>query len=123
MRDSEKYSQNSVAESLIRVIEAGHRAIVDRIDLGRVDAIDMLAAMLRELAGYGVALVFVLVGWITLQCAAVVWMRPWLGLAGAMAIAAGINLVAGAVVLLVTYSRASPVARRQLEGDTDAASG
>ena len=119
MQDAEKYSQRSVVESLIDVIEAGHRVIVDRIDLGRVEASEALADLVREIGGYGVAIVFLLFGWLALQAAAVAALTPRIGLPPSLAGAAGVNLLAGVVVLALTRRSAEPGARR-MQGRDDA---
>jgi len=99
----------SLTESVVRVVEAGHRLVLDRIDLARFDLAQLAARILR-----GTALIaagtFLLAGsWFAVMGGAVVWLDPYLPLAASLFIV-GLGtaaLGAGAVAVGVLRARSA----------------
>jgi len=107
---SEHATEPSVVDSLVRVIEAGQRLLVDRLDLARFDLGKIVTRSLRGaafIAGGAVLLTgacFALIG------GAIMWLHQSmdLSLAASCLIVAAATAVVGAVIIFTGIRRTQP---------------
>lgn len=96
--DQQHHYESSLVDALTRGIEAGQRLIIDRIELLRLDALELLGRAERG----GLLIVFgamlAMVGWIGIGAAVVVWLTAYLTPAASAAIVGAIHLAAGATL-------------------------
>jgi hypothetical protein len=95
-------TEPTIAGAAGRAIEAGHRLLIRRIDLARLDVIRILNDALRGSVVLVAGTILMLVGWTSLSVAAVLALQPMTGswvvgsaIVGAANVSVGI-LLAGA---------------------------
>lgn len=101
-------SEPSLVTSLGRIVEAGQRIVVNRIDLARFDILDVVSRALRGGAMVMMGSVVLLVGWLALSLAAILLGANYMSLAGSAAAVGLFNAAAGAVLVTVGTGAASP---------------
>lgn len=104
---AEKPRDESLLESVVDVVEAGQRVVVDRLELlsleARVLVRDAATSLALLLSGLGL----LLAGWVALNVFMVLILAGRWGYAPATALVASFDLIAGASALLVARRRAS----------------
>jgi len=98
-----------ISQAVIRVVEAGQRLVIDRIDLATLDA--------KRLAVHAVgAAIFVTAGtvclagaWFALLAGGVVFALTYMPLANALALAAAVSLAIGGALIAFGLRRAPQV--------------
>jgi hypothetical protein len=106
MLDVRSSSEPSLVESIIRLIDAGHRLVLDRIDLVRYDLGELANRTLRGAALIGIGVVLLAGAWCALMTGAVLWLTPLLSLPGSVVVVALFTSVAGAGMVAVGIRRA-----------------
>lgn len=101
----EPHSEPSLVGSLGRVIEAGQRIVVNRIDLVRVDVLDIIARTVRGSAMVVIGGVILLVGWVALSCAAILVGEMFVSLPASAAIVGLANAALGAAFVTLGVER------------------
>lgn len=91
-------------DALGRVVEAGYDLVIDRIEFARKSLEQKIAAGVGVIVLVIAAAPPMLVFWGLLVAAIVVWLEPLVGLAGALASAAGLNLLLGGAALVGAWS-------------------
>ena len=109
--------ENSVVGAVIDVFDAGQRVILDRIELLAIEARAAGSSALASLAFLLCGLGLLLVGWVAANALAVVLIARVWGHAEGIAIVAGVNLVAGAIALLLARRRGTSVPARSAHHD------
>lgn len=105
---AEKVRDASLVESVIDVIEAGQRVLLDRIELlsleARAMASNAVASLGLLLAGLGL----LLVGWLAVNVCVVLTLGPLWSYARATALVAGIDVALGVAALVLARRRSAP---------------
>lgn len=91
-------------DALGRVVEAGYDLVVDRIEFARKSLEQKISAGIGVIVLVIAAAPLMLVFWGLLVAAMVVALEPVIGLAGALASAAGVNLLLAGAALIGAYS-------------------
>ena len=89
-------SSPSVVDSIIRVLEAGQRIIIDRIDLARFDLGNGASRALYGAAFAIIGAALLTTGWIALLAALVIWLQDSMSLPASLLVGAGVSAGAGA---------------------------
>jgi len=114
---AEKARDVSLIESVIDVVEAGQRVLLDRIELlsleARAMASDAVASLGLLLAGLGL----LLVGWLAVNVCVVLTLGPLWSYAQATALVAAFDVALGAGALALARRRST---RRGAHGASDA---
>jgi len=98
-------SEPSLGDSLVRVVEAGQRVVLDRIDLARLD-VSQAARRLLSVAGLlGIGVMLITGAWFLLMTGAVCWLQPQLSLPLSFVVAAAITVVVGGATLAIGAAR------------------
>jgi hypothetical protein len=95
----------SLVDSLVRVVEAGQRIVLDRIDLARFDVSRAARRLLSAAALLGMGTMLVTGGWFLLMGGAVCWLQPQLSLPLSFVVVAALTIVVGSAALAVGTSR------------------
>ena len=90
----------SVATALTHVIEAGQQVILDRIELARLDAREMLGRTLRASVFFATGTLFVVGGWAAIMAMAVILLDRALPLSASLALVGVLNGGIGAALFL-----------------------
>lgn len=101
-------SEPSLVTSLGRIVEAGQRIVVNRIDLARFDILDVVSRTLRGGAMVMIGSVVLLVGWLELSLAAILLGADYMSLPASAAAVGLLNAAAGAVLVTLGTGTASP---------------
>jgi hypothetical protein len=91
-------------DALGRVVEAGYDLVIDRIEFARKSLEKKISAGVGVIVLVAAAAPLMLVFWGLLVAAIVVWLEPVMGVGGALATAAGINLLLAAAALVGAWS-------------------
>lgn len=101
--------ETSVVAAVVDVLDAGQRVLLDRIELLSVEAraagTNVLASLAFMLCGLGL----LLVGWVATNALAIVLLARIWDHAMAIGIVAAVNLLAGAIALLIAKRRGKEV--------------
>lgn len=109
-------NDETMAEAMARVTDAGKNLVADRLDLLRLDATRWAKQSATSAAALGVAGLFGLFTWILLMAAIALWLLPvWQG-GAVFALLAGINAAVAGGALFVKH-RASKVAEQPAESE------
>jgi len=95
----------SLLESLVRVLEAGQRIVLDRIDLARFDVSQVARRMLRAAGLLAIGAILLAGGWFTLMAGGVCWLQQYLSLPVSLVLAATLTAGLGAAALAVGVRR------------------
>jgi hypothetical protein len=108
MPNEETQSEPSVVTALGRAIDAGQRIVVNRIDLARLDMLDVVSRVTRGgmLVVFGGVLLGV--GWLAFTSAAILYGQNYLTLPGSAALVGAINAALGGIILAVGIQRVRP---------------
>lgn len=108
MPHEETHSEPTVVTALGRAIDAGQRIVVNRIDLARLDILEMISRVAR--GGLMIVLggVLLAVGWLAFSGAAILYGQDYFTLPGSAAIVGAINAGLGALILALGIQRARP---------------
>jgi hypothetical protein len=104
----------SLADSLVRIFEAGQRVILDRLDLAYFDLSQLAVRTLHGAALIVVGAVLLTGAWFTLVAGAVVWLQTYLTLTASLIVVAGVNAALGAVAIWIGLRRAQNTAAARL---------
>jgi hypothetical protein len=104
-------AEPSLVTSIIHVVEAGHRVVLDRLDLVRYDLAETGTRTLRGAALIGVGAVLLAGSWFALMAGAVIWLQTFMSLAISTAIVGGASALVGAIALALGIG----LARRAVE--------
>jgi hypothetical protein len=114
---AEKVRDVSLVESVIDVIEAGQRVLLDRIELLSLEARAMASNAVASLGFLLAGLGLLLVGWLAVNVCVVLTLGPLWSYARATALVAGIDVALGVTALVLARRRAAP---RSVPGTADA---
>jgi len=106
MLDLRSSPEPSLVESIIRLIEAGHRLVLDRIDLIRYDLGQLASRTLRGAALIAIGVVLVAGAWCALMTGVVLWLSPFLTLPGSVLVVSLFTSAAGAGMVAAGIRRA-----------------
>jgi hypothetical protein len=95
----------SLVESVLRVVEAGHRLVLDRIDLARFDLGQLAARTLRGTVLIAAGAFLLSGAWFALMAGAIVWLHQFLSLAVSLVIVAVITAALGAGAIATGLQR------------------
>jgi hypothetical protein len=108
MPNGETQSEPSIVTALGRAIEAGQRIVVNRIDLARLDILDLFGRLARG----GTMIVFggvlLATGWLAFTSAAILYGQNYLTLPASAALVGALNAVVGGAILATGIQRARP---------------
>lgn len=113
MAYEEVQSEPSVGTSLGRAIEAGQRLVVNRIDLARLDIMQILSRISRSAAFVAAGAFLACVGWVALTMAAIICGHQYLTWATSAALVRLFNAVLGAALIAFGVQRAQHEAVRE----------
>jgi hypothetical protein len=99
------HDQPSLATAVSRIVDAGQRLVMDRIDLARLDILDVIERAERGAALIIAGALFATVGWLGAMTAVVVALQPYFSLSGAAALIGGANLLIGGGLVLLGMQR------------------
>ncbi len=99
-RQNHTNGEASVATALTHVIEAGQQVILDRIELVRLDAREMLERALRASVFFAAGTLFVIGGWAAIMAMAVILLDRALPLSASLALVGVVNGAIGAVLFV-----------------------
>lgn len=104
----------SLADSLVRIFEAGQRVVLDRLDLAYFDLSQLAVRTLHGAGLIAVGSVLLTGAWLTLIAGVVVWLQPYMTLAASLIIVAAVNAALGAVAIAIGLRRAQTAAAAKL---------
>jgi len=107
-------SDPSLTDSVIRIFEAGHRVVLDRLDLAYFDLSQLATRTLHGAALIAVGAILLTGAWFTLLGGAVVWLQQHLSLPASLALVAASNAVLGATAIAVNVRRVHSSAAAKL---------
>jgi len=119
----EKPRDESLIKSVVDVVEAGQRVLVDRLELLSLEARILVRDATATLALLMTGLGLLLAGWVALNVFAVLSLATYWGHARATAVVAAADLVAGAVALALARRRAGRLGARAGAGGESASEG
>jgi Putative Actinobacterial Holin-X, holin superfamily III len=96
----------SFVDAVLRVIEAGQRLVLDRIDLARLDVARLASRAVRGTALVAIGAVLIVGGWFATLALAVLCLRPYLSPTASLAILAAATIVAGGASMAIGLRRA-----------------
>ena len=104
---AEKHEDTSLIESVVDVLEAGQRVLLDRVELLSVEARLLVSSAVTSLALALVGLGLLLVGWVAANVFVILTLAPayWTH-AQAIALVAAVNVVCGAAALAIARRQA-----------------
>lgn len=108
MPNGETHSEPSVVSALGRAIDAGQRIVVDRIDLARLDILDVVGRTVRGGTMIALGAVLLAVGWLAFSGAAILYGQTYVSLPASAAIVGAINAGLGTLILAIGIQRARP---------------
>jgi hypothetical protein len=113
---AESERESSLVEALSRVMEAGQRVLVDRVELVVVEARSALQAMAGDAALAGFAVLFLLLpAWLCALALAALWLGARWSLEASLAALALAQLALGAGLLAwIARRRSTPEVRREV---------
>lgn len=115
MRDPElHHPEPSLADSLVRIFEAGQRVILDRLDLVYFDLSQLAVRTLHGAALIVIGSVLLTGAWFTLIAGVVVWLQQYMTLTASLIIVAGVNAALGAVAVSIGLRRTQTTAAAKL---------
>ena len=114
--EAQSERDGSLVDALSRVMEAGQRVLVHRVDLVLAEARSALQDRVGDYALGGFALLFLLLpGWLTALALAALWLTSRWSLEASLAGLALLQLGFGSALLLwVARRRANPPIRREV---------
>ena len=98
-------AEPSVVSALRRVLDAGQRIVVDRIDLARLDVLAALARGVHGAVFVVLGVIPISIGWLALVVGAVVVLEGYFTQPVSLAIAGAINMLVGIGLVLVGTQR------------------
>jgi Putative Actinobacterial Holin-X, holin superfamily III len=98
-------SEPSLVDSVIRVLEAGQRLVLDRVDLLRFDLSEFASRTLGGALLIGVGAFLLAGAWFTLMGAVVVWLHEYLSLFASLAAVAAATAGFGAGAIAIGMRR------------------
>jgi hypothetical protein len=98
-------SEPSLGDSLVRVVEAGQRVVLDRIDLARLDVSQAVRRLLSSAELLGIGAMLITGAWFLLMGGVVCWLQPQLSLPLSFVVAAAITVVVGGTALGIGAAR------------------
>lgn len=115
-------AEPSIADSLVRLVEAVQRVITDRIELIRLDLGQAAAGAARGLALFAAGGVFLGASWIVLLLAGAVWLEQYIVFPAALLLVALLSAALGVVAVArgVQYARRRALERVAKLGVVDA---
>lgn len=115
MHDPElHHPEPSLADSLVRIFEAGQRVILDRLDLVYFDLSQLAVRTLHGAALIVIGSVLLTGAWFTLIAGVVVWLQQYMTLTASLIIVAGVNAALGAVAVSIGLRRTQTTAAAKL---------
>lgn len=115
MANGEAQSEPTIVTALGRAIDAGQRIIVNRIDLARLDVVDMLNRVMRGGMLIMIGGVLLAVGWLAFSAAAIIFGERYVSLPASAAVVGALNAAIGVGALFVGIQRARPDGGRGAE--------
>jgi hypothetical protein len=104
----------TLTDSLMRVIEAGQRLILDRLDLAYFDLSQLAVRTLHGAVLIVLGAMLLSGAWFTLLAGVVVWLHQYLTLPSTLLLVAGVNAVLGAVAIVIGGRRTQTTAAAKL---------
>ena len=98
-------SEPSLVDSVIRVLEAGQRLVLDRVDLLRFDLSQLAARTLGGAVLIGVGAFLLAGAWFMSMGAVVVWLQQYLSLSASLAAVAAATAGVGAGAIAIGIRR------------------
>jgi uncharacterized membrane protein YqjE len=98
-------NEPSVVSALERIMLASQRVVGDRIDLVFLEVRELLVLTFRGLLALGLAIGLLLLAWVSTSAMLVFLLIEVMSRSAALGLVAGVNCVAGAVLLRVALSR------------------
>ena len=125
MNAEAQYGGSSITTALERLREAGQRMIANEIGLAKLETQERLSRNVRMGIYIGAGAAFGLIAWCTFVAAICVALATVMPMAGAIAVAGGLNLVIGAALIGVGLAQSNgerklPGAGRQAIGQRSA---
>lgn len=96
----------SLLTAVVDVLDASQKIVLDRIDLAWIEGRSAATALATALVLALLGLAFLLVGWCALNACAVLLLAGVLTTAQSLGVVAGVNLVVGAIALVLARRRA-----------------
>lgn len=91
----------SVIDAVVRVVDAGQRLVLARVDLLRADFNELASRSLRSAALVGLGAFMLAAAWCALMAAAAAWLRNYLPLPMSLLVVALATAAVGAAAILV----------------------
>lgn len=104
---AEKHEDASLIESVVDVLEAGQRVLLDRLELLSVEARLLISSSVASLVLLLGGLALLLVGWVAANVFVILTLAPYWNHAQATALVAGVNLAFGVIALMIARRRAA----------------
>jgi uncharacterized membrane protein YqjE len=97
----------SVTSAVERVISASQKVVTERIELVFIEVREMLRATFEGLLALGLSIGLFLMAWTTAVAALIIFLTQFMSRSGAVATAALLNLVLGAMLVRIAMSKAA----------------
>lgn len=94
-------SESSVIDAVVRIVDAGQRLVLARLDLLRLDVNDLANRSLRSAVLVAVGAFLLAAAWCALMGAAAAWLRGYLPLPLSLAVVAMVTAGVGMAAILV----------------------
>jgi hypothetical protein len=107
-------TEPSLADSLVRIFEAGQRVILDRLDLAYFDLSQLAVRTLHGAVLIVIGSVLLTGAWFTLIAGVVMWLQQYMTLTASLILVAGVNAALGAVAVSIGLRRTQLTAAAQL---------
>ena len=104
----------TLTDSLMRVIEAGQRLILDRLDLAYFDLSQLAVRTLHGAVLIVFGAILLAGAWFTVLAGAVIWLHQYFTLASSLLLVAAINAVIGAIAIVIGGKRTQSTAAAKL---------
>jgi hypothetical protein len=108
------HAEPSVADSLVRIFEAGQRVILDRLDLAYFDLSQLVVRTLHGAVLIVIGSLLLSAAWFTLIAGVVVWLQQFMTLTASLLIVAGVNATLGAAAISIGIQRTQTTAAAKL---------
>ena len=98
-------SETSVVSALRRMFDAGHRMVVDRIELARVDILAVLAGALHGALLVVLGIIPAAIGWLVVMRALVLVLESYFAPVASLAIVGAVNVLLGVGAMMAGVHR------------------
>ena len=100
-------NEPSIGSALERVVTASQKVVQERTELVFLEVRELLAATFEGLLALGLAVGLLLLAWVSAVAAMIIFLTEVMSRSSALAVAASVNIVLGAVLVRVAMSKAA----------------